>query len=175
MDHRDHVALLRSGVVEPGGIWADFGSGGGAFTLALAELLGPGGRIISIDRDRRSLGRQVEPLRRQFPTVAVDFLLADFTTDLDLLPLDGLVMANALHFIQDKQPVLEKLRSYLKPGGRFLLVEYDVDRGNRWVPYPLSFSTWQTLAAKVGLQQTELLQRRPSRFLSGFYSALSRA
>ncbi len=175
MNHSDHVALLRPGVPQPGGTWADFGSGGGAFTLALAELLGPESRIFSVDRDRHSLSSQAEPLRRQYPRVHVDFLLADFTTDLQLPPLDGLVMANSLHFVSQKHPVVEKLRNCLKPGGRFLLVEYDVDQGNRWVPYPLSFESWKTLAADAGLQQTELLQRRPSRFLKGFYSASSRA
>ena len=40
MNHEDHVRLLRKGIVEPGGVWADFGSGAGAFTLALADLLG---------------------------------------------------------------------------------------------------------------------------------------
>lgn len=175
MNHSDHVALLRPGVPQQGGVWADFGSGGGAFTLALAELVGSPARIFSIDRDRRALGGQVEPLRRQFPSVEVEFLLADFTTDIDLPPLDGLVMANSLHFIQRKRPVVEKLRGYLKPGGRFLLVEYDVDHGNRWVPYPLSYETWRVLAAEAGLKQTELLLRRPSRFLSAFYSAASRA
>ena len=35
MNHRDHVNLLRRGVPEPGGVWADLGSGAGAFTLAL--------------------------------------------------------------------------------------------------------------------------------------------
>lgn len=175
MNHSDHVALLRPGVPKQDATWADFGSGGGAFTLALAELLGSESRIISIDRDRRSLSGQRDLLSQRYPHLRVDLLLADFTDDLDLPPLDGLVMANSLHFTKNKLPVVRKLRGYLKPGGRFLLVEYDVDRGNRWVPYPLSFMTWRTLATDAGLEQTELLQRRPSRFLSGFYSALSRA
>ena len=58
MDHRDHVELLRGGVepAGPGGAdWGDLGSGAGAFTLALADLLGPGGRILSVDRDRGAL------------------------------------------------------------------------------------------------------------------------
>jgi len=38
MDHKDHVNLLRNGITNAGGVWADFGSGQGAFTLALAEL-----------------------------------------------------------------------------------------------------------------------------------------
>ncbi len=45
MNHDDHVALLRGGIAQPGGVWADFGSGTGAFTLALAELIGPTGVI----------------------------------------------------------------------------------------------------------------------------------
>ncbi len=174
MNHSDHVALLRPGIPHQGGVWVDFGSGGGAFTLALAELLGPESRIISVDRDRRSLSSQADTLRRHYPRVHVDFLVADFTAELELPPLDGLVMANSLHFIQNKRPVVEKLRDYLKPGGRFLLVEYDVDKGNRWVPYPLSFESWRRLSVEAGLPQVELLQRRPSRFLKGFYSASSR-
>jgi hypothetical protein len=34
--------LLRGGIHQPGGTWADFGAGTSAFTLALAELVGPG-------------------------------------------------------------------------------------------------------------------------------------
>ena len=41
MTHEDHVSLLRGGVPGPGGVWADLGSGAGAFTLALADLIGP--------------------------------------------------------------------------------------------------------------------------------------
>ncbi|TMD25838.1 MAG: class I SAM-dependent methyltransferase, partial [Chloroflexi bacterium] len=52
MNHEDHVRLLRKGIVEPGGVWADFGSGAGAFTLALADLLGTEGSIYSVDKDR---------------------------------------------------------------------------------------------------------------------------
>ena len=48
MDHRDHLGLVRNGV-SPGD-WADLGSGEGAFTLALAELLASAGRIYSIDK-----------------------------------------------------------------------------------------------------------------------------
>ena len=57
MDHADHKDLLRDGVPGPGGVWADFGSGSGAFTLALADLIGSTGQIHAIDKDRRALRR----------------------------------------------------------------------------------------------------------------------
>ncbi|MGH2381516.1 MAG: methyltransferase domain-containing protein [Candidatus Limnocylindria bacterium] len=57
MDHADHVLLIRDGV-GGGTTWADLGSGTGAFTLALADLLGPGATIHSVDRDPRALEEQ---------------------------------------------------------------------------------------------------------------------
>lgn len=173
MNHQDHVQLLDQGVPAPGGVWADFGSGRGAFTLALAELIGPGGEIYSVDKDRRALRRQEEEMARSFPGVATHFLSTDFTKPLHLPPLDGAVMANSLHFLRHKEETVQLVHSYLKPGGRLLLVEYNTDRGNPWVPHPLSYPTWDRLAEKNGFSHTELLATRPSRFLGEIYAAAS--
>lgn len=173
MNHEDHVNLLRKGVPEAGGVWADLGSGWGAFTLALADLIGPTGHIYSVDKDRGSLREQERAMRARFPGVTVEYIVADMSHRLDLPPLDGVVMANSLHFLHDKDPMVQLVRSYLRPGGRFILVEYNADRGNWWVPYPLSYSTWEKVARRNGFATTELLARRPSRFLNEMYSALS--
>jgi precorrin-6B methylase 2 len=42
----------------------------GAFTLALAELIGPSGQIHSVDRDRRALEQQERAMRGCFPATA---------------------------------------------------------------------------------------------------------
>jgi SAM-dependent methyltransferase len=165
--------LLRRGIPAPGGVWADFGSGTGAFTLALAELVGPTAQIYSVDKEFRALHEQELTLRARQPQVMVHFLVADFAHHLDLPPLDGIVMANALHFQPEKEPTVRLLHSYLRPGGRLILVEYNVDRGNPWIPYPLSYEPWETLARRSGFASTQLLATRPSRFLEEFYSALS--
>lgn len=176
MDHTDHVHLLEPGIASQGGTWADLGSGAGAFTLALANVIGPQGRIYSVDKQRGKLERQ----KRAFSTRAkvanppeVIYLQGDFTQALELPSLDGIVMANALHFFPDKQPVIRHVRGLLKPGGKFILVEYNVDRGNLWVPYPLSYPSWEKLAGRCGFEHTQLLQKVPSSFLKEFYSALS--
>lgn len=173
MDHRDHVGLIREGVAGGGTTWADLGSGEGAFTLALADLLGESGSICSVDRNRSALQAQLRRLRGEFPNVGITPIVADFTTPLELPPLDGIVMANSLHFERDKPAVLALVRGYLRPGGRLVLVEYDVDRGNPWVPYPLSFGTWARVAADAGFRDTRRLASVPSRFLGSIYSALS--
>jgi SAM-dependent methyltransferase len=171
MDHQDHVGLIRDGVAP--GRWADLGSGGGAFTLALADLLGPGGRIVSVDRDGGALRRQREAMEARFPAAAVEYRQADFTRPLDLPGLDGIVMANSLHFVRRKEPVLAAVRGWLAPGGRLVLVEYDADRGNPWVPHPLSYRTWERVAGENGFTETHLLARRPSSHLNAMYAALS--
>ncbi|MBX5445690.1 trans-aconitate 2-methyltransferase [Sphaerobacter sp.] len=173
MDHTDHVNLLHGGVPAGPGVWADLGSGTGAFTLALADLLGPGATIYSVDRDAEALRRQERAMQARFPDTTLHLLVADFTRPLPLPPLDGIVMANSLHFVQDKEPVLHLIHGYLRPGGRLLLVEYDTDHGNRWVPYPLSYGTWETLAARAGFTGTRLLATHPSRYFHRIYSAAS--
>ena len=173
MDHADHVRLLREGVLGGGTSWADLGSGEGAFTLALADLLGPTGIIHTVDRDGRALQVQTQRVRSAFPGVSLTPLVADFAHPLDLPPLDGIVMANSLHFERDKLAVLGLVRCYLRPAGRLVVVEYDTDHGNAWVPYPLSFHSWAALAAEASFRETRKLAAVPSRFLGSIYSAVS--
>lgn len=172
MDHADHVNLLKPADLPQGGAWADFGAGSGAFTLALRELVGPHANIYAVDKDARAL-RELDKIHREKFTTSqnVHAVRADFTGPLSLPPLDGIVMANSLHFFRDKVKVLRHARSFLKLNGVLLLVEYNVDSGNPWVPHPLSFETYQSLAPQVRITEPELLAKHPSRFLREFYSA----
>ena len=175
MDHKDHLDLIRKGV-NAGEVWAEFGSGSGHFTLALADLLGASGVIFSIDKISHSLRSQEGRLKLHKGThllPEMHFLTKDYTLPLNLPSLNGALMANALHFQENKASVLERLLAYLQPGGRFLLVEYNTDRGNHWVPFPISFRTWDKLARQVGLEGTRLLHRVPSSFLGEVYAAVS--
>ena len=162
MTNAELVALIEGGVGAKGGRWADLGAGEGAFTLALSGLLGPSGQVIAVDKDARAL-RAIGH--------GIETRTADFTKPMDLRDLDGIVMANSLHFVRDKQPVLERVHAMLRPGGRLIIVEYGADRGNPWVPYPFTFSRWETMAARAGFKNTKLLKTVPSRWLGSMYSA----
>jgi ubiquinone/menaquinone biosynthesis C-methylase UbiE len=80
-------------------------------------------------------------------------------------------MGNSLHFFKDKEKVLRHVRTFLKPGGALLLVEYNTDSGNPWVPHPLTFETYRALAPRAGFTEPRLLAKHPSSFLREFYSA----
>ena len=198
MDHHDHVALIRAAVVPgsavvlaaghagPGDhhpavgaripVWADIGAGSGAFTLALADLLGPGAEIIAVDRDAGALRANAAEVGARFPATRLRTVVADLTGPLDLPPLDGLVAANSLHFVaRDRQvETVRRLAERLRPAGRFVVVEYDADRGNPWVPHPFSARTWERLAVEAGLEPPRVVGRVPSRFLEAIYAAVSR-
>jgi hypothetical protein len=70
---------------------------------------------------------------------------------------------------------LQRWREYLAPDGRLVVVEYDADRGNPWVPYPLSFRKLTSVAPAAGFDAPELLATVPSRFLGRMYAAVARA
>jgi ubiquinone/menaquinone biosynthesis C-methylase UbiE len=175
MDHADHLSLIRKGVPGPGGVWGEFGSGRGAFTLALAELIGSTGVIYSIDKDSSALKDQQRAVRRHFmgQEPSINYWTADYTKPLDLPSLDGLLMANSLHFQRDKKLILKLILEYLSPGGHLILVEYNIHQGNPWVPYPIPYLEWEQLAQECGLVKTRMLAVRPSRSMKEIYSAAS--
>ena len=122
MDHADHLDLIRDGIAP--GAWADLGSGAGAFTLALADLLGPGARIVSVDRDDGALRRQREAMAARFPAAAVEYVRADFTRALALPELDGVLMANSLHYVGRRESLLAAVRGWLRRDWPFTAVTY---------------------------------------------------
>ncbi len=175
MDHDDHVSLIRDGVDGAGPHWLELGAGSGAFTLALLDVLGERADVVALDRDAGSLRKLEDAVARRFPVGSVRSVVADFAQPLPFEPasFDGVLMANSLHFVRDKEPVLRAAIDILKPGGRFLIVEYGSDRGNQWVPWPMSHATWTGVAARVGLRDTRLIGEVPSRFLGSIYAAVS--
>jgi hypothetical protein len=65
------------------------------------------------------------------------------------------------------------VRDRLARSGRLVVVEYDADRGNPWVPHPFSFGTWRQEAARAGFATVALIHRVPSRFLGAIYGSVA--
>lgn len=163
--------------------WADLGCGDGTFTFALAHFLPPGSTVEAIDLRTT--------IKRQTTANGVTILprKADFVKDeLGLSGLDGILMANSLHYVRDKAALLQKLKGQFRVSGQlpsagdrvvvhgaFLLVEYDTDRATPvWVPYPLSFAAASTLLSAAGWDRIYRLGTRPSAFgRSNLYAVLA--
>jgi SAM-dependent methyltransferase len=172
VNREDHRSLLRGAAAPPGGTWADLGSGTGTFTAALVEALGKDAVIFSVDVDVQGLREQERELRARFPGLHLHTRQADFNQPLALPALDGILMANSLHFQEDPCASLAHAARLLAPAGRLLIVEYDVRGASPWVPYPVPWERLAELAACAGLGAPRLIDTRPSRYHGRVYSAL---
>jgi len=169
MKTSDAAALIRTPLIEwtRPQTWCDLGCGDGTFTVALAQLLQSGSAIHAVDIDLRGL----ESIPDQQNGVQVRKVLADLQSPGLRLPLvDGILMANSLHFIRDQRQLLRKLLSITN---RFLIVEYERSRSSRWVPYPIDFKKLGELFSEIGVERVERIATRPSRFGGAMYSAFA--
>lgn len=162
VEHAHAVALIRDGVTSAGGSWADLGAGSGVFTRALKELLGEDGLVYAVDRDAQVARRQ--GLDGSQPEANILLRRADFTKPLGLQNLDGIVMANALHFVRRHERVLSQIVGCLRAGGSFILVEYDLEVASPWIPFPVPLRYFRRLAPRAGLGEPREIGRRRSRY-----------
>jgi len=99
MDGSVHVSVMLGEIVEwlrprPGGVLVDGTLGGGGHTRALAELVQPGGVVISLDRDPAA----VEAASRNIPALPVKALHGNFCDlpevlqELRIEAVDGMVL-----------------------------------------------------------------------------------
>ncbi len=145
---RDAISLINHADIaaKENARWVDLGCGSGLFTYALANLLPTGSSILAIDKSTVKLNLQPNPNH-----IAIDTKQLDFTKDpLPVDKLHGILMANSLHFVADKMSFIHKISNQLAVDGFFLLVEYDTDKPNQWVPYPTSAYSLQLLFKEAG-------------------------
>ena len=185
MNASDAAALIAGAVPPAEGprsamrVWADLGAGAGTFTQALAGLLGPGARVYAVDRERRAIAALERLAASVRPGAIVIPRRADFADPasldgLNLPPLDGILLANALHFVPaaDQATVLARLVTRLRPRGRLVVAEYDGRGPSRWVPAPVSLERLRELLP-AGVGPLREVGRRPSAYGGVIYAAVA--
>jgi trans-aconitate methyltransferase len=170
MKNRDAVEMITKGIRQSGRPqrWADLGCGNGTFTEALAGILPDGSHVVAIDNGFQHLNKAMRD------SVTVEFLQADFEhDDLKVSDLDGILLANSLHYVKDKARLIRKLEKYLSADKTFLVVEYDTLHANHWVPYPIDFLHLKELFSNHNYKTITKLSERKSLYGQGnLYSVL---
>ena len=142
-------------------LWLDLGCGTGLFTVALAGNLPSGSKIVAVDKDEKALKK----IPATTNGVTIETTAVDFVSDtLDVKNIDGIIMANSLHYVKGKETLLKKFISSMKATGIFLIVEYDRQTNNLWVPYPLTINAAKELFKSAGYSGFHVLNKRPSAF-----------
>lgn len=165
--------LIRNGVpaAQTPQHWADLGAGSGLFTQALARLLPAGSSVQAIDQHKNSL----DSISWLYADVSLMRTQADFTTFEFSETKDGFIIANALHYIQNQQTQLSRLKKYLTPVGPIIIVEYETNTPNQWVPYPITFRRLESVAINAGFSVVTKVGTVTSAYQSGgMYAAVLR-
>ncbi|UGU17495.1 class I SAM-dependent methyltransferase [Sinomicrobium kalidii] len=156
MKTEEAVALIKPAgkKLKSSGNWADLGCGTGLFSAALSHFLPDDSLVYAVDKTNY-FHRNTEKIK---------FVQADFVKDtLPLDQLDGILMANALHYVQDQLTFLEKLGDYTKPEAGFIIIEYDKTIPvPAWVPYPISFARLTELFRSLGYRSVEKIGEKAS-------------
>jgi ubiquinone/menaquinone biosynthesis C-methylase UbiE len=176
VEQREAIALIGAAVGEKGRVWADLGAGSGVFTRALASLLGPAGTVYAVDRNAAALRELTRTGDRTAGGAAIRTVVGDFAEALELPPLDGVLVANALHYVPyaEQAAVMRRVASMLTDGAPIVVVEYDRRHANQWVPYPTTPAALATAARDAGLDVPTVLATRPSQYGGTIYSAVVR-
>lgn len=171
MNLNDAVDLIRPHRPFSKSAWTDLGCGSGLFTRALATLLPSGSCIYAVDQNMKGFIASPEVIDVRVIPVEMDFESDDFPFN----NLDGILMANSLHFVEDKMKLIRKLESTFHGSGIFIVVEYDTDVANHWVPFPVSYLSLQKFFRLAGYSTITGLGERPSAFNRGnLYAAIVR-
>ncbi|MGN6532862.1 MAG: class I SAM-dependent methyltransferase [Ginsengibacter sp.] len=150
--------------------WFDLGCGAGLFTYALASLLPPGSIIYAVDKNMDAFMEMAG-----FDGITIKRCELNFESD--PLPFnypEGILMANSLHFVKDKKGFIEGTPTFQRLA-TLIIVEYDTDIPNRWVPYPISFLSLKNTFHLAGFSSVIKINEKPSVFNNGnLYSAIIR-
>lgn len=116
-------AEVLGGLVRRGDTAVDLGSGLGFFTLALAELVGPGGKVISVDIQAEMLRRSRRRAERRGLVDRIEFHQASHQGIGLSGPVDFVLAFWMVHEVRDRAGFLAEIRSLLRPGGQLLIAE----------------------------------------------------
>lgn len=113
--------------IDPGITVADFGCGGGHYSLLLADMIGPSGKVFAFDIQKELLARLKNLATAQnlenIQTVWSD-LDEPNSTSLKEDAVDRIFMTNILFQAEDKKALIREAKRILKSKGKVIVVDW---------------------------------------------------
>ncbi len=133
---RMHEAVTAFAAAKSGEKVFDVGCGTGTTTLALADAVGPSGRVTGVDISKPMLGHA--RARARAAGKAIEFIEAD-AASYPFKPENDLVFSRfGVMFFDDSPSAFANIRKALKPGGRLAFVCWRAPQENVWASVPLA-------------------------------------
>jgi ubiquinone/menaquinone biosynthesis C-methylase UbiE len=116
-------AEILGGLVRRGNTVVDIGSGLGFFTLAMAEMVGPEGKVVAVDLQDEMLKRSRRRAERRGLADRIEFRRASHQGLGLSAPADFVLAFWMVHEVRDRPGFLAEVRSILRPTGHLLIAE----------------------------------------------------
>jgi ubiquinone/menaquinone biosynthesis C-methylase UbiE len=171
LESTERIASLRTGEViaklnlKPTDVVADLGAGTGLFSLPLAKAV-PSGRVYSVELDEGFL-TQIRGKAKTENVTNIVPVLGKFTDpSLPARDVDVAFFHDVLHHVENRAAYLKSVASYLKPGGRVVVIEFNPGDSPHKAEPQLVVSREQTAGwmADAGLVQAEDVQLFPDKY-----------
>jgi ubiquinone/menaquinone biosynthesis C-methylase UbiE len=110
--------------LKPGQVVADLGAGPGLFEVPLGKAVAPAGKVYAVEIDKGFLP-MIEAKAKQAKLANVRTVLGEFTDPkLPAQDVDLAFMHDVLHHVEDRAGYLKNAARYVKPDGRFVVIDY---------------------------------------------------
>jgi SAM-dependent methyltransferase len=130
-------ALVEAAGLRAGMRVLDLGSGAGDMAFVAADVVGPHGEVVGIERSPEAVA-QATARARQRALVNTRFVLGDIHHALDDGPFDAVVGRLVLMYVPDPSAVLRTQSAALRPGGVVAPIEFDVNTARTIPATPLA-------------------------------------
>jgi ubiquinone/menaquinone biosynthesis C-methylase UbiE len=121
------LRLLR---IRRGSTVADVGAGSGYYTIRLARIVGPMGKIYASDIQPGMIALIQQNVARAKIDNVVPVLGTADDPKLPPASIDLAIMVDVYHEFSEPQRMLQRIREALKPDGRLVLLEYRAEDPN---------------------------------------------
>ena len=119
--------LLGALAIQPGWTVCDMGCGNGFYTLQIARLVGPAGKVLAVDIQPEMLHLLAERAAGEGATNVEPILGTVVDPKLPQDGVDLLLLVDVYHHIEDRERYFRALGASLRPGGRIAIIDFTLD------------------------------------------------
>jgi ubiquinone/menaquinone biosynthesis C-methylase UbiE len=156
--------------LRPGQVAADLGAGTGLFSVPMAKNVAPNGTVYAVEIDK-GFFPMIEAKAKEGKLTNVRTVTGEFTDPkLPAQNVDLAFMHDVLHHVDNRADYLKTAAKYVKPGGRFVVIDYKADQSPHRDQPNLIVSEDQVIAwmKAAGFSKVERIALFPEKYFLMF-------
>ena len=117
--------VIRALALEPGMVVADVGAGSGFYTELMAEEVAPSGRVYAVEIAPNWIEFLREKVQNEGLSQVSVVVSTDRSVELPATSVDLVFSSDTYHHFEFPQTTLASIHRALRPGGRWVVLDYD--------------------------------------------------